>query len=68
MKRNEGNHESSQALSDKDSKGDLAIELIEKEAGESQHSDATKLSGVGTGDLDDNTTPGSPKAFLTIDN
>ena len=61
--QSEENKDSSQALTDKDSKGDLASEVIEQEAGESTHSDASKLSGASAGNVDDNTTAGQPKSI-----
>lgn len=57
------NKDSTQTITDKDSKGDLASEVIEREAGESKHTDANNLSGAATGNVSDNTTPGQPKSI-----
>jgi hypothetical protein len=42
---------------------ELAEEKIEQEAEQSNHTDATKLSGAATEDLDDNTKAGTPKSI-----
>ncbi|WP_207492552.1 hypothetical protein [Aridibaculum aurantiacum] len=59
----DSNKQDSQNISDTDSKGDLANEVIEQEAGEFTHSDASKLSGASPGDMEENTTPGTPKSI-----
>jgi hypothetical protein len=43
--------------------GELAEEQIEQEAEQSNHTEATKLSGAATENLDDNTKAGTPKSI-----
>jgi hypothetical protein len=57
------NNQDSQKLAGTENKRELAAEKIEHEAETSNHSDANKLTGAATENIDDNTTAGTPKSI-----